>query len=61
MALNLASPGIVVREVDLTLGRVDPVSDKVAAIVAPFAQGPVEVPTLIQNEVRFACEFWQII
>ena len=26
MPLNLASPGIVVREVDLTIGRVDPTS-----------------------------------
>ena len=41
MPLNLASPGIVVREVDLTAGRVDAVSDKIAGIVAPFAQGPV--------------------
>jgi hypothetical protein len=50
MPLNLASPGIVVREVDLTSGRVDPTSDKVAGIVAPFAKGPVEVPTLIETE-----------
>ena len=28
MPLNLASPGIVVREVDLTVGRVDTASDK---------------------------------
>ena len=57
MALNLASPGIVVREVDLTLGRVDPVSDKVAALTAPFAQGPVEVPTLIENESDLLANF----
>ena len=50
MPLNLASPGIVVREVDLTSGRVDPTSDRVAGIVAPFAKGPVEVPTLIETE-----------
>jgi hypothetical protein len=50
MPLNLASPGIVVREVDLTNGRIDPTSDKVGAIVAPFAKGPVNLPTLIQNE-----------
>jgi len=50
MPLNLASPGIVVREVDLTVGRVDPISDSVGAIVSPFAQGPVDVPTLIENE-----------
>lgn len=50
MPLNLASPGIIVREVDLTAGRVDSVTDKTAAIVAPFARGPVEVPTTITTE-----------
>ena len=50
MPLNLASPGIVVREVDLTAGRVDPTSDAVGAIVAPFAQGPVNEPVLVTNE-----------
>lgn len=50
MPLNLASPGIVVREVDLTIGRVDPTSDGIGAIVAPFAQGPVDLPTVIESE-----------
>ena len=50
MPLNLASPGIVVREVDLTNGRIDPSTDKIGAIVAPFAKGPVNLPTLVQNE-----------
>jgi len=50
MPLNLASPGIVVREVDLTIGRVDPVSGSVGAIVAPFVKGPVDSPQLIENE-----------
>ena len=50
MPLNLASPGIVVREVDLTVGRVDPTSGGIGAIVAPFAQGPVEIPTVIGSE-----------
>jgi len=50
MPLNLASPGIVVREVDLTSGRVQPSSGKVGGIVAPFAKGPVDVPTLIESE-----------
>jgi len=50
MPLNLASPGIVVREVDLTVGRVDPTSASIGAIAAPFAQGPVELPTLVENE-----------
>ena len=47
MPLNLASPGIRVREVDLTIGRIDPSSAKVGGLVAPFAQGPVELPTLV--------------
>ena len=50
MPLNLASPGIVVREVDLTIGRVTPSSNKIGAIVSPFAKGPVDVPTLVENE-----------
>jgi len=50
MPLNLASPGIIVREVDLTNGRIDPTTDKIGAIVAPFAKGPVNLPTLVQNE-----------
>ena len=50
MPLNLASPGIVVREVDLTIGRVDPVSGSIGAAVAPFAKGPVDLPQFIENE-----------
>ena len=50
MPLNLASPGIIVREVDLTVGRVNTSSDSVAAQVAPFAKGPVDSPALIENE-----------
>ena len=50
MPLNLASPGIVVREVDLTIGRVDPTSGSVGAIVAPFAQGPVGTPAIVGSE-----------
>ena len=50
MALNLASPGIVVREVDLTIGRVGPTSNKIGAIAAPFAKGPVDSATLVETE-----------
>jgi hypothetical protein len=50
MPLNLASPGIVVKEIDLTIGRATPSSDKIGAIVAPFAKGPVDSPTLVENE-----------
>ena len=57
MPLNLASPGILVREVDLTAGRVDPTSDAVGAIVGPFAKGPVNEPVL----ERMNRTFWTIL
>ena len=50
MPLNLASPGILIREVDLTQGRVDPTSDKIGGIVGPFAQGPVGTVTKVNTE-----------
>ena len=50
MPVNLASPGIRVREVDLTVGRVDPASGDIGGLVAPFAQGPVELPITIGSE-----------
>lgn len=50
MALGLVSPGIKVREVDLTVGRVDSVSQLTGAIVGPFERGPVEEATLVENE-----------
>lgn len=50
MALNLVSPGVKVREVDLTIGRVDDISDQVGAIAGPFAKGPVNVPILVETE-----------
>ena len=59
MPLNLASPGIVVKEVDLTIGRVTPSSDRIGAIVAPFAKGPVDVPILVENENGLLQNFGQ--
>lgn len=50
MSLNLVSPGVKVREVDLTLGRIDAVNDQVGGIAAPFAKGPVGVPVLVETE-----------
>jgi len=50
MPINLASPGIVVREVDLTIGRVNSATDKTAAVVGGFEKGPVNLPILIENE-----------
>ena len=59
MALNLASPGIVVREVDLTIGRVDATSGSIGALVAPFAKGPVGTPVLVTDEASLLNNFGQ--
>jgi len=59
MPLNLASPGIIVREVDLTIGRVDPTSGSTGALVAPFAKGPVNDPQLIESEEDLLQTFGQ--
>ncbi len=59
MPLNLASPGIVIREVDLTLGRVDPTSGSIGALVAPFSKGPVNEPQLIESEEDLLQTFGQ--
>ena len=59
MPLNLASPGIVVREVDLTNGRVDATSSKTAGLAAPFEKGPVETPELIETEADLLDTFGQ--
>ena len=59
MALNLASPGIQVREVDLTIGRVDATSGSIGALVAPFTKGPVEEPQLIESEEDLLQTFGQ--
>jgi hypothetical protein len=50
MAVNLVSPGVKIREVDLTIGRIDLSNDQVGAFAGPFSKGPVELPILIQNE-----------
>ncbi len=50
MTLNLVSPGVKVREVDLTVGRIDGINDQVGAIAGPFEKGPVNEPVLIETE-----------
>jgi hypothetical protein len=59
MPLNLASPGILIREVDLTQGRVDPTSDKIGGIVGAFAKGPVGTPVRINTEKDLVDTFGQ--
>ena len=42
MATPQLSPGVLVREVDLTVGRANNVLDNIGAIAGPFPVGPVE-------------------
>ncbi len=50
MATPQLSPGVIVREVDLTVGRADNVLDNIGAIAAPLTQGPVDEPTDINTQ-----------
>ena len=50
MATPQLSPGVLVREVDLTVGRAENVLDNIGAIAGPFALGPVEEPIDITTE-----------
>ena len=50
MATPQLSPGVLVREVDLTVGRADNVLDNIGAICGPFEIGPVDEVTNISNE-----------
>jgi hypothetical protein len=50
MALSLASPGIKVREVDLTRGGISNTTSLSAGIAAPFAKGPVNQIVTITSE-----------
>ena len=50
MATPQLSPGVLVREVDLTIGRADNVLDNIGAIAGPFPIGPVDYPIDITTE-----------
>jgi hypothetical protein len=50
MATPQLSPGVLVREVDLTVGRADNVLDNIGAIAGPFSIGPVDYPIDITTE-----------
>ena len=50
MSLNLVSPGVKVREVDLTIGNISGAQEQVGAIAGPFEKGPIDVPILVENE-----------
>ena len=50
MATPQLSPGVLTREVDLTVGRADNVLDNIGAIAGPFSIGPVDYPIDITTE-----------
>ena len=50
MATPQLSPGVLVREVDLTVGRADNVLDNIGGIAGPFPIGPVNFPINITTE-----------
>jgi len=50
MATPQLSPGIISREVDLTVGRADNIINNVGAIAGPFPTGPVDEVTDITTE-----------
>ena len=50
MATPQLSPGVIVREVDLTVGRADNVLDNIGAIAGPFEKGPVDEPIDITTQ-----------
>jgi len=50
MAVNLVSPGVKTREVDLTIGAVNAANDQVGAFVGPFQKGPIDYPILVETE-----------
>ena len=57
MATPQLSPGVLTREVDLTVGRAENVLDNIGAIAGPFPIGPVEDPTDVSTEAELIKEF----
>ena len=57
MATPQLSPGVLVREVDLTVGRADNVLDNIGVIAGPFPIGPVDFPIDITTEQSLISTF----
>ena len=49
MATPQLSPGVLIREVDLTVGRAENVLDNIGGIAGPFVKGPVDEVTQINT------------
>ena len=57
MATPQLSPGLIVREVDLTVGRAENVLDNIGAIAGPFEIGPVNEAIDITTEQQLISTF----
>jgi hypothetical protein len=57
MATPQLSPGVLTREVDLTVGRAENVLDNIGAIAGPFSRGPVNEPVTIATEQQLINTF----
>ena len=63
MATPQLSPGVLTREVDLTVGRAENVLDNIGAIAGPFEIGPIDEATDITTEnqlINSQCECQQV-
>ena len=59
MATPQLSPGVLIREVDLTVGRAENVLDNIGAIAGPFSIGPVNEPVQINTQQEYINTFGQ--
>ena len=64
MAVALLSPGVLIREVDLTVGRAENVLDNIGGICGPFQKGPVDdcytIETFSPHEIHSSiCIFFK--
>jgi len=57
MATPQLSPGVLTREIDLTVGRADNVLDTIGGIAGPFAIGPVDEAINITTEQELVSAF----
>ncbi len=57
MATPQLSPGVLTREVDLTVGRAENVLDNIGAIAGPFEIGPVNEPITVSTEQELINNF----
>ena len=57
MATPQLSPGVLTREVDLTVGRAENVLDNIGGIAGPFELGPVNEPITVTTEQELINNF----